>query len=1585
MEYPDDETKQISKQTAEIDPKANQALPGDFGDYRLIRKIGQGGMGIVYEAEQKSLGNRRLALKTIKSVGELDDRVLKRFKKEVEAVAQLEHRHIVPVFHVGEESGIPFYVMKFIEGNNLSQLVKTLRSAVNRKKASTNQRSDNRSTTPGNGTASENSTHQSGWSKGDTLASNSVLEKISREGSTANPDFVKSFARMGIQVAEALHHAHQQGVVHRDVKPANLILDVDGDVWLADFGLAMIRDHPDLTAPGTLVGTYHYMSPEQAMGSKRVIVDHRTDIYSLGVTLYELLTLRRAFPGDSREEILRSVQFDDPPPVRKIASRVPMDLETIVMKAMAKAPNARFQSAGEMASELQRFLDGKPLSIRPPTALERIGYWARANRQVVASLAALCLVTFIGAIVSSFLLMQEQAETQAALVSEQQQKAEVVKQKDQVTRLLQQSEGLRLAANSLLQVEDDPTLALQLGIEAAKRYPGADSGDAMMRALDAGHEARTLTGHAAPVGHVSFNQDGAKLVSSATTRRFMKDGPTESVEPAIVWDTQTAEVLGRLEDDRTITSAVFGPQNALVLTTSSPEERVATNDIDDTIPAAPPSLWDATTYRKLVTFDDAFLFKAHRHVFSPDGLKIVLPINGNQAAVFFCAGTKLVTLKGHSARVVFAAFNHQGDQVVTYSDDNTVRVWNATTGAEIHQFIDWQNSGVEKQPRDLTWVEFTPDGRRLAIGSKSRGIELRNLENNGEEINEHRISGASGVFYRHGDYFATRGGKDGETMTRLAIRNAYDTHWVADVVINKLINKVVISPDNRFAGVLYYDYMPSFQIWNLERSELVGTFGDGADPINDLVFSPDSKLIATASNDKNVRLWYVANGRSRATFPRATHIGRPVIAASPDGSTLSVATSKPDAIGALCNFGTPKQTLTLNAELAIPSLGGKRFLASGNGRLAIHSMVDGSFQGQEAFLHGDVIEMAINRNGDRAAAYTGGSNVLLWSPDNNHRLLLSVGNTHVNQLRFSPDGKRLFALSTDGKVRVWDANQGTLIQAIDNGGRLFGIDFSRDGNRFAIAAYGNIATLYDAKTLKEIRRFSGAGASFNRIRFTFDGKKLVTYGALQSKAVVLWDIVSGEQETKLNIEGSVGVAMHPSQPELLVWSSKKGALIWRYEENEQLRVTNVRTSGGAYSTDGQNFYLASSVPMSHEAPKIDDWPAKFAPPKVTRWSRETVQAQESIQFPLEAIHQVLVSDQDQVFVNAQRLNQVVNYDMDSREPITTIPGHFAVLSQCLYTSDSKRLITTSWDARVAIWTVSDGKLVHKWDHGSPILSAAISSDDKFLVTGARDGTCRIWDLDQSTDLEPVSELVSVSDSPIRHLAFAPDTNRVLALSSDNQAHLIKRESGKMAPLDFNAQSIEWVEFSPDGTSILVIPRIAPEDQRHWVLIVPLDESAVTKFEYAGVVLTSHFHPDSKRIVTTTKGGVVLIQGIQTREVERTFTSDSRFTQSAIFDPTGEFVFVSEFNAGTIWRVSDGRRWLTLEDANVVHDWRHRRNPFTHGQPRRVITRRFNSYQCRVSPLNPPEATKKLSLRPLTEAEKKRFRTREMDADLTNPE
>ncbi len=347
-------------------------VSGCLGDFRLIREVGRGGMGIVYEAEQVSLG-RRVALKVLPLAGTLDPRHLQRFQIEARAAACLHHTHIVPVFFVGSERGVHFYAMQMIEGRSLADLVAKMRQAERPEKT----RETDESPKP---------------DLPEAAATTAPVAVLSTSRGARGRDYFRRVAELGTQAAEALDHAHQMGVVHRDVKPGNLLLDNRGQVWVTDFGLALFRQgEANLTATGDLVGTLRYMSPEQVL-AKRVPIDHRTDVYSLGATLYELLTLRPAFAGTDRQEVLQQIAVDEPIRPRRLNRAVPPELETIVLKAMAKNPAERYATAQELADDLRRFLEDRPIQARRPSWRQVAVKWVRRHRTLVWSVAVLLLV-----------------------------------------------------------------------------------------------------------------------------------------------------------------------------------------------------------------------------------------------------------------------------------------------------------------------------------------------------------------------------------------------------------------------------------------------------------------------------------------------------------------------------------------------------------------------------------------------------------------------------------------------------------------------------------------------------------------------------------------------------------------------------------------------------------------------------------------------------------------------------------------------------------------------------------------------------------------------------------------------------------------------------------------------------------------------------------------------------------------------------------------------------------------------------------------------------------------------------------------
>lgn len=366
-------------------PPAKAPLIDCIGDYRVLRELGRGGMGIVYEAEQKSLG-RRVAIKILPPHGTLDPTRAERFEREARAVARLHHTNIVPIFGVGEQQGLRYYVMQYIRGQGLDQV---LREIV-RLRARESAPGDALDATSKYPHTCDEGAREASPERREVGRSAAVGASRDGEGSasiTSTPGgwpYWKSVARIGVQVANALGYANSQGILHRDIKPSNLLLDARGTVWVTDFGLAKLAESDDLTRTGDVVGTLRYLAPEKLRGQE----DLRGDIYSLGATLYELLTLRPPFQDGDRPRLLQRLADEEPHRPRAIDSSIPRDLETIVLKAMAKSPGDRYQTTEQLAEDLRQFLQDRPVAARRLGVAERTWRWCRRN-PIVASLTGI--------------------------------------------------------------------------------------------------------------------------------------------------------------------------------------------------------------------------------------------------------------------------------------------------------------------------------------------------------------------------------------------------------------------------------------------------------------------------------------------------------------------------------------------------------------------------------------------------------------------------------------------------------------------------------------------------------------------------------------------------------------------------------------------------------------------------------------------------------------------------------------------------------------------------------------------------------------------------------------------------------------------------------------------------------------------------------------------------------------------------------------------------------------------------------------------------------------------------------------------
>lgn len=432
---------------------------GRVGDFRLIREVGRGGMGVVYEAEQVSL-RRRVALKVLPFAAAIDPRHLQRFRNEAQAAAQLHHTHIVPVFAVGAEGGVHFYAMQFIDGQSLAQLLTDLRRAGGR-----SQSSDSSAGPTGSPEVRSEPTEASGRTTPEPQAVGVLRSTaISAERSVRRRDFFRRVADLIRQAADALEYAHQVGIVHRDIKPANLLLDATSRLWVADFGLAQIRNDVGLTATGELVGTIRYMSPEQALG-KPGLVDHRTDIYSLGASFYELLTLSPVFSGEDSRGLLRRLAEEEPRAPRALDRAIPAELETIVLKAIAKVPADRYASAREFADDLERFLNDRPILARRPTPVDRVAKWVRRHRGTALAAVLVLLLVSAGLAVSTAVIVREHADTKAALGREREANER------ERERALEAAEQRAAAEDNYLRTRRAVDLFVELSDEEALDFP----------------------------------------------------------------------------------------------------------------------------------------------------------------------------------------------------------------------------------------------------------------------------------------------------------------------------------------------------------------------------------------------------------------------------------------------------------------------------------------------------------------------------------------------------------------------------------------------------------------------------------------------------------------------------------------------------------------------------------------------------------------------------------------------------------------------------------------------------------------------------------------------------------------------------------------------------------------------------------------------------------------------------------------------------------------------------------------------------------------------------------------------------------
>ncbi len=1048
------------------DPELEQ-----LGEYRILGEIGRGGMGVVYEAEQESL-RRRVALKVLPRRALADPVDADRFRLEARAAARLHHTNIVPVFAVGEASGVHYYAMQFIHGQSLAEVLIELRRLGSSSSGSTRTAATRLAESSAASVAlslihgsvsrldrgvSDTSEDTPSARRGSVDTSSAQLRELMASESESGPraTYHRRAAGVALQVAEALAYAHAEGILHRDIKPANILLDTRGNAWITDFGLAKDEDAGDLTASGNVVGTLRYMAPERLNGE----ADVRSDVYSLGMTLYELVTLKPAFESADRAQIVRDIAERDPIRPRRADSSIPQDLETIVLKAIAKKSSERYATADRLADDLRRFLNYEPVAARRATLRVRLWRWCQRNPTVatLATTSALLLAALvIGAVAASFRLKAERDTAIDRLVAAKIAEARAWRNSDSPHRRRRALEAVRevVAVRRSAEVRNEAIGALAIvdldrgeesAVDGTCRFdPTSSLG---VRAMGDGSVLVFRGLDPTPIAILRGGKGSVDDVRVSRSERWLAVVAYDR-EVATVWDLESESPVLELPCRKYTAPIAFHPSDDAIFVQTPDRELVGL------------ALPEGAELRR-----SSFLSRFDYARIDPSGRFIALSAGSSNAV--------------------------------------DVLIVNLDTGEPTASLY---------HPAQTNQVAWHPDGETLAVACHDYNVHVwRPFEQRRIGVLRGHSAEVLRVAYSGGGGFLASSGWDGRTVL-------WDTLSASALSVT-LGTFSAFGADDREILYVRRDALGSWRVQNAGvYRRLAVDFLGGKGPF-DIAFSPDGRWIAAAAELGGAAIWSVEDPSIRASIQPGRvrsiefHPTRPELWTAGDRGLLRWKI-RPGVDDGRWTFG-PAESAGLRVT---------KFALHRGGTLlgAIH---DSGARGTEAGIyelrgeklrerfrvrHARVNYLAFDNAGERFATSTWqGEDVYVWDANEGRRLkTLPAGSTRV---AWGADDRWL-VIGVDRTLLVYDTQSWSVVHRVERQRRSGPVAFSADGETLVTFGGENRLELHSVGDWSSFARLEAPGGilDLTDVRFSLDGRFIAA--ASPSNAIDIWDLTRLREE-----------------------------------------------------------------------------------------------------------------------------------------------------------------------------------------------------------------------------------------------------------------------------------------------------------------------------------------------------------------------------------------------------------------------------------------------------------------------------------------